>query len=249
MPLLQSIELTNWQITSLDVLTNLVANSPTLLSLSLNKVQLVAEHQVSTRLRYSQLDQWDVLLVDTLKSNTSLTNIRLEEINVTESVLCRMATEGLRQHPSIQTVAQLFTERKFSKDILGSWLQLVQQNRNITDLTLIIWCLKRSDSTMAFIQCHVRLNQIHKNLEGFRQHPMDGSQDVRVEAMIQARDDLGCLHLLLMRDPTVATLGLSRQATSSPIYRSSDFRSIQRNRKRRRLVPYRDIIAIDSIFQ
>jgi hypothetical protein len=244
-PLLQSMELTNWQITSLDLLTNLVANSPTLMSLSLNRVHLVAEYHDSTITLNGQLDQWDVLLVNALKSNASLTNIRLEEINVTETVLCRMATEALRQHPSIQTVTQVFTEKKSSKALLNNWLQVLQQNRNITDLTLTIW-YPGSSASMGLMECYVRLNQIHKNLEGFCQQPMDGSQDVRVEAMIQAYGDLGCLHLILLRDPTVVRLGLSRPATTSPIYRNSDFRSIQRKRKRRRLVPYREIIGIDS---
>jgi hypothetical protein len=247
MSLLQSIELTNWQITRLDMLTNLVANSPTLLSLSLTRVHLVAEYDVSTSPLYGQLDQWDVLLVDALKSNSSLTNIRLEEINVSETVLCRMASGGLLHHPSVQTVTQRFTGRNYSKEIVYSWLQLLQQNRNITDLTLEYWGPKKSDNIIALIQCHVRLNQIHKSLEGFCHEPNDSPPDVRVEAMIQAFDDLGCLHLLLLKDPTVVGLGLlSRQVTNFTIYRNSDFRSILRNRKRRRLVPYRDTIAIDS---
>ncbi|GAX18719.1 hypothetical protein FisN_26Hh009 [Fistulifera solaris] len=245
MPQLQSMELTNMQITSLDMLTNFVANSTTLLSLTLNKVHLVTEYDDSPL--NDQLDQWDILLVDALKSNSSLTSIRLQEINVSETVLCRTVTEALRQHPSVESVTQVFTEKKYSKDIFGSWLQVLQQNRNITDLTLTNWC-PGSSASIYLIECHVRLNQIYKNLEGSCQQPMAGSHDVRVEAMIQANGDLACLHLLLLRDPTVVRLGLgvSRPATTSPIYRNSDFRSIQRKRKRRRLVPYREIIGIDS---
>ena len=243
MPVLHSLELNTWQLTSLDNLVNLLANSSTLVSLSLKTVHLVDTYDYFGR--NGLPDQWDILLVDALKSSSSLRRMLLDDINVSEDVLYRMASEALLQHPSLHTLKLVtFTACIYSPRVQASFLQLVQQNRSITDLTLDLG-QKTNDNTMALIQCHVRLNQIHNDLEGSLFHDMLGKNtDTRVKALIHAYNDLGCLHLLLLQDPTVVGMGLAcRPSTDSPTYHNADFPSIQRKRKRR-LVPYREAISI-----
>lgn len=194
MTLLQSLELTNWQITSLGILASLLANSHTLESLSLTRIHLVEEYDNYGGPLCGLPDKWDALLIHALKSNSSLIQIHLEDINVSETVFCSMASEAMTRHPSIQNVTLIHILNNFSQRIKVSLVQLLQQNRGITYLKLDVG--QKDDSTMDLIQCYVRINQIHKNTEELvSDHTLDHNQDVRVEVLIQAYDDLGCLHL------------------------------------------------------
>lgn len=250
MPRLQSLELIHWQITSLNVFTSLLSQSTTLTSLSLINVSLVVHYDNERPPACREtLDDWKALLVDALGSNSSLTRIHLQDINVSEAVLYNMITEAMTRHPSLHTVALCFTRRKsrvWSPRIKTSLVHLVQQNRGITDLTVDLG-QKANENPMSLLHCYLRLNQIYKNTKAIRNDKCNCSKDWRVEALIQAHDDLGCLHCLLLEDPTVVQMGLfCKQSTDSPIYCNADFRStIQRGRKRRRLVPYYEAISID----
>lgn len=69
-------------------------------------------------------------------------------------------------------------------------------------------------------------------LGGLYHHTLDSNHDVRVEALIQAYDVLGCLHLLLLDDPTVVRLGFPcKQSTDALLYYSTDFRAVKHSRK------------------
>jgi hypothetical protein len=203
---LQKLTMALWQITSVDMLSTFLRETQTLEYLCLAFFNLVGDCNGATRpLHVPPSDDWEALLVYALQENKTLTSLRLQDMNVSENTLCKIATDALSQHPTIQQVDIVFMEN-FQRSngslqrIKESWLQLVRQKRGIKD----ILGRKKKSKMVALMPCYARMNRTHKDLKGLvRDQRQDHQHGMQLEALIKANKDLGCLHLLLLDDPAV----------------------------------------------
>lgn len=210
---LETLTLRYWKLSRLDMLTNLVANSTSLRHFSLNHIYLTENG-----------NDWGKLLVDAIKSNSSVQRLTLNDINVSEDVLCVMATQALAVHPCIEVVALKFNDRR-SKSIMASKLndslvQMLQKNRRITH---VVTNYAGNKSVSPRVDLQMRLNHIYKLTDITCKTEIKDTRTQQpekwpVEALIHARDDLGCLHLLLLEYPVMVQM-----AFRSVRYRNANF--------------------------